>query len=534
MLSWIREQLIGTGAVIRTPFGMRRLTYADYVASGRFLRHVEQVLQQHVLPWYANTHTEDSYTGARTTHLMHEAADYVKSCVGADSTCKIVFSGTGSTGAIKRLQEVLGLSVPSNLRDRLVSNLDPLERPVVYVGPYEHHSNEVSWRETIAEVIEIPLSPTGFIDFEVLHNALHDPRHAARPRIGSFSAASNVTGLISDTRRIARMLHDVRAYACFDFAASAPYLPIDMKPGCPDGYDAIFISPHKFVGGPGSSGVLIFNEAMYRITTPSTPGGGTVDYVSSRIHHYVPDIEAREDAGTPGIVQKMRAALAFWVKEQVGVEIIAEREKHYIRTALQRLRLNPRIQVLGNLEARRLAVVSFLIRSGRHLAPSAPRGAVAERPVRHPGPRGLRLCRALRALPSWASARRRPRTSSSASSPATRGSSPAGRGSTSTTSSPRTSSAFSWRPSSSWPSTGSASSPCTSSTGAPEPGRTPKTSPSGPSSTLRPLPSRRRTRPCPGRTTSRRPARWPRSSTRRRRPVPFPPEVPRELVSFRV
>ena len=157
------------------------------------------------------------------------------------------------------------------------------------------------------------------------------------------------------------MLHGVKAYACFDFAASAPYVPIDMKPGSPDGYDAIFISPHKFVGGPGSPGILVFNEAMYRLSAPSTPGGGTVAYVSSRAHHYVGDIETREDAGTPGIVQKMRAALAFWVKEQVGVETIAQRERHFIRTALERLRLNPRIRVLGNLEARRLAVVSFLV-----------------------------------------------------------------------------------------------------------------------------------------------------------------------------
>ncbi len=370
MLEWLRNEIIGSGAEITTPFGQRRITYADYVASGRPLAYIERTLQERVMPSYANTHTEDSFTGARTTHYAHEAAEYIKACLGADDRYKIIFTGTGSTAAIKRLQEILGLSVPSPLQARVLEVTRPEERPVVFVGPYEHHSNEVSWRETIAEVVEIPLCDKGLIDLDALHAALTDKKYANRPKIGSFSAASNVTGIISDTRSIARLLHAQGAFACFDFAASAPYVKIDLKPGKNDGYDAVFISPHKFVGGPGSPGVLVFNQAMYTLETPSTAGGGTVTYVSSSEHHFVTDIEAREDAGTPAILQKTRAALAFWVKEQVGTELIERQERHFSTHALERLGQNPKLEILGNLTAKRLAVVSFLVRSNdRYLHP---------------------------------------------------------------------------------------------------------------------------------------------------------------------
>lgn len=370
MLEWVREQLIGRDVAIETPFGLRRLTYADYVASGRPLAYIEKLLQERVMPLYANTHTEDSFTGAHTTHLAHQAAEYIKQCLGANAEDKIIFCGTGSTAAIKRMQEILGLAVPSNLRSRVLEILRPEERPLVFVGPYEHHSNEVSWRETLAEVVEIPLCPEGKIDLEALRQALEDPNHQNRPKIGSFSAASNVTGLLSDTRGIARLLHQHGALAFFDFAACAPYVHIDMRPGQPDGYDAIFISPHKFVGGPGTPGILVFNQALYHLSAPSTPGGGTVSYVNSKSHYFVSDIEAREDAGTPAILQKMRAALAFWVKEQVGTQVIQEREERFIRRAIARLRQNPRIEILGNLEAPRLAVLSFMVKPGeRYLHP---------------------------------------------------------------------------------------------------------------------------------------------------------------------
>jgi selenocysteine lyase/cysteine desulfurase len=368
--AWIRAQLIGQDATAQTPFGERRIVYADYVASGRSLQWIENFILKQVLPLYANTHTEDSATGARMTSLAHDASSYIKQCLGAQNG-KLLFCGTGSTAAIKRLQEILGLVVPETLRERVIAALDPAERPIVFVGPYEHHSNEVSWRETIAEVIEVPLNTDGAIDLNLLRVALGVARNTGRPLFGSFSAASNVTGVLTDTRAVAQLLHEHGALVFFDFAAAAPHVAIDMRIGEPDGYDAIFISPHKFVGGPGSPGILVFNPTLYCLRAPSTAGGGTVSYVSSQEHRFVEDIEQRESAGTPGAVQCIRAALAFLVKESVGMQTIERLESAMIRSAITRLRRHPRIELLGNLDAPRLAILSFLARTadGKYLHP---------------------------------------------------------------------------------------------------------------------------------------------------------------------
>src|SRR5690606_30712670 len=244
---------------------------------------------------------------------------------------------------------------------------------VVFVGPYEHHSNEVSWRESLAEVVTVPLDDHGLLDLAALERALADPRFEGRPKLGTFSAASNVTGLLSDVRAIARILHRHGAWAAFDYAACAPYVKIDVapsEPGGDDGIDVVMLSPHKFLGGPGAAGVLLFHRALYRLAAPTTAGGGTVTYVSPTTHRFLPDIELREDAGTPGILQKMRAAMAFRVKERVGVGRIEEIEREYATRAMQRLRATPGVEILGNVDAPRLAVVSFLIRHGeRYLHP---------------------------------------------------------------------------------------------------------------------------------------------------------------------
>jgi selenocysteine lyase/cysteine desulfurase len=368
--AWIRSQLIGQDAVAQTPFGERRIVYADYVASGRSLQWIENFILKQVLPLYANTHTEDSATGALMTSLAHDASSYIKRCLGAQNG-KLLFCGTGSTAAIKRLQEILGLVVPEKLHERVIASLGPAERPIVFVGPYEHHSNEVSWRETIAEVMVLPLDSDGAIDLNILRDALHALRRTKRPLYGSFSAASNVTGVRTDTRAVARLLHEYGALAFFDFAAAGPHGEIDMRVGEPDGYDAVFISTHKFVGGPGSPGILVFNPALYHLRAPSIAGGGTVSYVSSREHYFVDDIEQRESAGTPGVVQSIRAALAFLVKESVGTATIERLESAMIRSAITRLRRHPRVELLGNLDAPRLAILSFLVRTadGKYLHP---------------------------------------------------------------------------------------------------------------------------------------------------------------------
>ncbi|KAJ6846860.1 uncharacterized protein M6B38_283635 [Iris pallida] len=365
-LRWLSSQIIGGDTEFQTPFGTRVVTYADHTASGRCLRYVEDYIVQHVLPFYGNTHTTDSFVGTKTTKMVDEATEYIRRCMGAGPDDALIFCGSGTTAAVKRLQEVMGIAVPSTARGRLVGSLRDEERWVVFLGPHEHHSNLLSWRQSTAEVVEIGMDRDGLVDVEALTLELDSPKYARRPMLGSFSACSNVTGIVTDTRALARLLHRHGAFACFDFAASAPYVEIDMRSGEIEGYDAVFLSPHKFVGGPGTPGILMMNRSLYHLGSapPSTCGGGTVGYVngiSEQDTIYYTDIEEREDAGTPPIIQKVRAALAFWLKEYVGYDLIDRRETRNIETALERLLPNPNIWVLGNLQVKRLPVLSFLV-----------------------------------------------------------------------------------------------------------------------------------------------------------------------------
>ncbi|KAK4258248.1 hypothetical protein QN277_007719 [Acacia crassicarpa] len=366
-LAWLRSQIIGDDdAEFDSPFGRRRILYSDHTASGRSLHHIENFIIHHLLPFYGNTHTCDSYVGGRTTKMVHEATNYIKTCLGGGPNHAIIFCGSGATAAIKRLQEVMAIAVPSILRDRVLKTLSPKERWVVFVGPHEHHSNLLSWRQSLAEVIEIGLDDEGLLDMDSLKLNLEAYKNTGRPMLGSFSACSNVTGIYSDTRAIARLLHQYNAFACFDFAAGGPYMEIDMRSGQSDGYDAVFLSPHKFLGGPASPGVLLMSKALYmlRSSPPSTCGGGTVSYVngfSEKDTLYLESIEERENGGTSQIIQTVRAALAFWVKEYIGYEEIEKREQLFINRALERLVPNPNIEVLGNLSTKRQAILSFLI-----------------------------------------------------------------------------------------------------------------------------------------------------------------------------
>ncbi|OIW18167.1 hypothetical protein TanjilG_31287 [Lupinus angustifolius] len=367
-LSWLRSQIIGNDAEFYSSFGRTRLVYADHTASGRSLYYNENFIINHLLPFYGNSHTCDSYVGSRTTKMLHEATEYIKKCLGGGENDAIMFCGSGTTSAIKRLQEVMGISVPSIMRERVLNTLSTEERWVVFVGPHEHHSNLLSWRQSLAEVVEIEVNDKGLLDIDSLKQQLESYKYTNRPLLGSFSACSNVTGIYSDTRTIAQILHQYKGFACFDFAASGPYVKIDMNSGENDGYDAVFLSPHKFLGGPDSPGVLLMNKALYQLRSspPSTCGGGTVSYVNGfneKDTLYLEDIEERENGGTPPIIQTVRAALAFWVKEYISYEELEKREQLYINKALQRLMSNPNIEVLGNLSSKRQAILSFVISS---------------------------------------------------------------------------------------------------------------------------------------------------------------------------
>ena len=366
LVETVREAVIGKDTAVQTPFGLRRVTYADYTASGRSLSIIEDFIRDQVLPLYANTHTETSGTGLQTTRFREEARDIIRAAVGATrEEHAVIFAGSGSTGAVDRLVGLLGIRLPRGLSEtyRLEDAIPREERPVIFVGPYEHHSNELPWRETIADVIEIKEDADGHIDLVELKTRLVE--HADRPLlIGSFSAASNVTGIISDTRAIAQLLHDHGALSFWDFAASAPYLEIDMGSEAGDGdyMDAIFLSPHKLIGGPGTPGVLVVRRDLLRNEVPVVPGGGTVTYVSPDHHLYITEPEHREEGGTPAIIESIRAGLAFRLKETVGVETIRRLEHDFIHRAIESWSRNPNIEILGNPEAERLSIVSFVIR----------------------------------------------------------------------------------------------------------------------------------------------------------------------------
>jgi selenocysteine lyase/cysteine desulfurase len=370
LIETIRESVIGHDRCLEGPFGPRRVTYADYTASGRSLAFIEDFIRREVMPLYANTHTETSATGLQTTRLREEARRIIRRAVGADEQYAVVFCGSGATGAIHKLMAVMNLCLPADLDDRyaLKARIPADERPVVFIGPYEHHSNELPWRESIADVVVIDEDADGRIDLRHLEREL--ARHAGRPlRIGSFSAASNVTGIESDTAAVTRLLHRQGALAFWDYAAAGPYMRIRMAAGREDeaalgSLDAVFLSPHKFVGGPGTPGVLVARRSLFRNRVPSVPGGGTVTYVNPSEHRYIADTEHREEGGTPAILESIRAGLVFQLKETVGPERIEALEAGFVRRAIDTWTRNPAIRILGNHTAPRLSILSFLIRHG--------------------------------------------------------------------------------------------------------------------------------------------------------------------------
>ena len=373
LLQLIRDSVIGEDHLMETPYGRRRVTYADYTASGRALSFIEDFIRDEVLPSYANTHTESSGTGLQTTRLREDAREIIRRAVGGDDSV-VIFAGSGCTGAIAKLIGVLGLRIPSVLDDahHLTEHIPPAERPVVFLGPYEHHSNEIPWRESIADVVVIRQDLDGGVDADDLRVQLE--KHADRPlKIGSFSAASNVTGILSDTAGISTLLHEHGALSFWDFAAAAPYIDVDMEavdPARPLSYkDAIFLSPHKFIGGPSTPGVLVARRELFTNRVPDVPGGGTVLYVNDDDHRYFADPTHREEGGTPAIIESIRAGLVFQLKEAVGTPTIRAQEERHLSRAIGAWRDDPAIEVLGNLDAERLSIVSFILRSpsGRYL-----------------------------------------------------------------------------------------------------------------------------------------------------------------------
>ena len=369
LLQRIRDNVIGERMPMQTPFGQRPLIYADYTASGRALTFIEDAIRNRVLPWYANTHTETSATGRQTTSFREQARAAVRKSVNAGDDHAIIFCGSGATAAVNRLVDCLGLRADCYARlGGNPGNIPAEKRPVVFIGPYEHHSNDLPWRESVAEVVTIPQNDTGGVDLEALQSALDT--YADRPlKIGSFSAASNVTGIRTDVDAVTQQLHKNNALSFWDYAAAAPYVGIDVQgKDSLSSKDALFISPHKFVGGPGTPGILIVRRSLLPEGQPAVTGGGTVSWVSPARHTYLPAGERREEAGTPAIVESVRAGMAFALKDQVGADTIEAREATWIDRAFARWASNDNIQILGGTEAERVSIVSLhLLHEGKPL-----------------------------------------------------------------------------------------------------------------------------------------------------------------------
>ena len=355
-----RRHIIGIDQTYPTPYGEKKIVYADWIASGRLYGPIEEKILRDFGPFVANTHTETTVTGTTMTRAYAEARRIIKTHVNANSEDVLITTGSGMTGVVNKFQRILGLKVLENLKPH--TDIPGEKRPVVFLTHMEHHSNQTTWLETIARVVVVPPDDDGLISLEHFEKCILE--HADAPiKIAAVTAASNVTGIRTPYHDIASLIHKYNGLCFVDFACSAPYVEIDMHPQDPEArLDAIYFSPHKFLGGPGSSGVLLFHNDLYRNQVPDNPGGGTVTWTNPWGNHkYFDDIETREDGGTPAFLQTIRVALAIKLKEEMGVANILKREHELLKRVFARLCGREGINILAPQHEDRLGCFSFYI-----------------------------------------------------------------------------------------------------------------------------------------------------------------------------
>ena len=355
-----RKHIVGVDQTFESPYGEQHLIYTDWTASGRLYRPIEEKLINDFGPFVANTHTETSTSGAAMTLAYHEARNIIKKHVNASEDDVLITEGSGMTGVVNKFQRILGLKICDSLKE--FTNVPDEMKPIVFVSHMEHHSNQTSWLETIADVEVIPCNHAGLLCFDSFEKLIK--KHEDRPiKIASITAGSNVTGIITDYHKVAQIIHKHNGLCFVDFACSAPYVDIDMHPANEDAYlDAIFFSPHKFLGGPATSGVLIFNKKLYKNVVPDNPGGGTVSYTNPwGDHDYFDDVETREDGGTPAFIQTIKIALCVQLKEKMGTDKIHDREEEINAKLFACLEAIPNVNILAPNHKKRLGIFSFYV-----------------------------------------------------------------------------------------------------------------------------------------------------------------------------
>ena len=360
-----RNNVVGLNQYFDSPYGKKKIIYADWIASGRLYRPIEEKLLNEIGPYVANIHTETSITGSVMTHAYHDAREIIKKHVNASKDDVLITEGSGMTGAINKFQRILGIKLNENLKEH--TKVPEEKRPIVFVSHMEYHSNQTSWLETIAKVVVIPSNPEGLPSLEALQNLLEEYQQVPI-KIAAVTGCSNVTGIRTNYHQIAKIMHQNNGLCFVDFACSAPYVKINMHPENEDEYlDAITFSPHKFLGGPGTSGVLIFNKKLYKNLVPDNPVGGTVSYTNPwGDHDYIDDIETREDGGTPGFLQAIKIALSIELKEKMGVQNILDREHELTDIIFKKLATIANLKILAPNHTDRLGVISFYIEDAHY------------------------------------------------------------------------------------------------------------------------------------------------------------------------